>query len=257
MIVYCSLLTGCGSFVAILVYIIFQSEHYVQWQDKAVQSAFFVGAVLCLGFSCLFHTLYCHSEAIGKLFNKLDYCGIAVLTMGSFVPYLYYSFYCSFWPKIIYLLLIIALGTAAIVVSMFDKFASPPYRPLRAGVFIGLGLSGLIPCIHYCWFEGFWSSVENASLGWLILMALLYIGGAIIYAVRIPERLFPGRFDLWVPTHFLIFSSAGFSISNAYNICTFGLNNIFKCFQSHQIFHVFVVAAAFVHYHGIVKIADF
>ncbi|VEL24199.1 unnamed protein product, partial [Protopolystoma xenopodis] len=107
-------LLGCGSFVAILVYIIFQSEHYVQWQDKAVQSAFFVGAVLCLGFSCLFHTLYCHSEAIGKLFNKLDYCGIAVLTMGSFVPYLYYSFYCSFWPKIIYLLLIIALGTAAI-----------------------------------------------------------------------------------------------------------------------------------------------
>jgi len=29
-------------------------------------------------------------------------------------------------------------------------------------------------------------------------MAVLYIVGAIIYAVRIPERLFPGKFDIWV-----------------------------------------------------------
>ena len=28
-------------------------------------------------------------------------------------------------------------------------------------------------------------------------------------------------------------------------------------FQSHQIFHVFVVAAAFVHYHGISEIANY
>jgi len=39
------------------------------------------------------------------------------------------------------------------------------------------------------------------------------------YLARIPERLAPGLFDIW--------------------------------FQSHQLFHVFVVAAACVHYYGI------
>ena len=29
-------------------------------------------------------------------------------------------------------------------------------------------------------------------------MALLYIGGAVLYALRIPERFFPGKCDIWV-----------------------------------------------------------
>ena len=42
--------------------------------------------------------------------TRLDYCGIALLTMGSFVPWLYYSFYCRIEPKITYLALILVLG---------------------------------------------------------------------------------------------------------------------------------------------------
>uniref|UniRef100_A0A1I8G9P3 Adiponectin receptor protein n=1 Tax=Macrostomum lignano TaxID=282301 RepID=A0A1I8G9P3_9PLAT len=216
---------GCIAFSGIAVYFLTRPSIEVQWQEKVVFAAFFLGAVLCMGFSFIFHTVYCHSERVGRLFNKLDYCGIALLTMGSFVPWLYYSFYCQLSPKIIYLSLISVLGTTAIVVSMFDKFAAPQYRPLRAGVFIALGLSGVIPALHYVILEGFYSAIYHASMGWLVLMALLYITGAVIYAVRFPERLFPGKFDLW--------------------------------FQSHQIFHVFVVAAAFVHFHGISEIANY
>ncbi|KAF5397237.1 Adiponectin receptor 1 [Paragonimus heterotremus] len=152
-------------------------------------------------------------------FNRLDYCGIAFLTMGSFVPYIYYSFYCLFWHKVFYVTLIVVLGSGVIGVSMCDTFAKPAYRSLRALMFIALGLSGMIPCVHTIAIAGFWESVENKSLGWLFLMAVLYISGASIYAARIPERILPGRFDIW--------------------------------FQSHQIFHVFVVIAAMVHYHGI------
>ena len=36
------------------------------------------------------------------------------------------------------------------------------------------------------------------SLGSLITMAFLYIGGALLYALRIPERFFPGKCDIWV-----------------------------------------------------------
>lgn len=69
--------------------------------------------------------------------------------------------------------------------------------------------------------EGWFNKISQASLGWLILMGnccllvncfitiirlikccfilgTLYILGAIFYALRVPERWFPGKFDLWV-----------------------------------------------------------
>ena len=67
------------------------------------------------------------------LIFRLDYCGIALLTMGSFVPWLYYSFYCRTSPKVAYLCLIFVLGILCIVVAMWDKFSEPGYRPVRAG----------------------------------------------------------------------------------------------------------------------------
>ena len=68
-----------------------------------------------------------------------------------------------------------------------------------SGVFIGLGLSGVIPAMHYVITNGFYDAIYEAALGWLSLMAILYIIGAVIYAARIPERIWPGRFDIWVP----------------------------------------------------------
>jgi len=70
-------------------------------------------------------------------------------------------------------------------------------------VFIGLGLSGVIPAMHYVITDGFWAAVDYAALGWLVLMAVLYILGALIYACRVPERIWPGRFDIWVGVSFL------------------------------------------------------
>ena len=65
-------------------------------------------------------------------------------------------------------------------------------------MFIALGLSGVVPAMHYVITDGFYEAVNFAALGWLVLMAFLYITGAVIYAVRIPERIWPGKFDIWV-----------------------------------------------------------
>lgn len=118
--------------------------------------------------------------------------------MGSFVPWLYYAFYCDALPKITYLVLIGMLGFSCIVVSLWDKFSTPQFRVVRAGMFIALGLSGLIPALHYILVFGSYKAFNVGALGWLILMAILYITGACLYAARIPERLFPGKFDIWV-----------------------------------------------------------
>ena len=65
-------------------------------------------------------------------------------------------------------------------------------------MFLGLGLSAIGPFTHYLIVDGFWSCVYEAALGWMVLMASLYIGGALLYASRVPERCFPGKLDLWV-----------------------------------------------------------
>lgn len=38
-----------------------------------------------------------------------------------------------------------------------------------------------------------------SEIYWFFVFAgLLYILGAVFYALRVPERWFPGKFDLWV-----------------------------------------------------------
>jgi adiponectin receptor len=55
----------------------------------------------------------------------------------------------------------------------------------------------------------------------------LYIFGATLYILRIPEKLRPGKFDIVVRTNDIIFQGS-----------------------SHQLFHFFIIAAAIVHYRG-------
>lgn len=187
------------AFVGLAAFFMSRSTAEVQLEEKLVFMCFFTGAITCMGLSFLYHTLCCHKDKkIGRLFAKFDYCGIAFLTVGSFVPWLYYSFYCDRKPQIIYLSIVILLGIGAVVVSTFDFFAGPRFRPLRAGVFITFGMSGIAPATHYGIVNGWQKSIDEAALGWLILMGILYITGALLYAMRIPERFFPGKVDIWV-----------------------------------------------------------
>lgn len=124
---------GCIAFLGVASFFLSCEDPEIRTEDKMVFSAFFTGACVCLGLSTCFHTFLCHSEWAGQLFSKLDYVGIALLIMGSFVPWLYYSFYCDFYPRVIYLCIEIILGITSIVVSLWPRFGEPKYRPLRAG----------------------------------------------------------------------------------------------------------------------------
>ncbi|XP_045672803.1 adiponectin receptor protein 1 isoform X2 [Phyllostomus hastatus] len=130
-----------------------------------------------------------------------------------------------FQPRLIYLSIVCVLGISAIIVAQWDRFATPKHRQTRAGVFLGLGLSGVVPTMHFTIAEGFVKATTVGQMGWFFLMAVMYITGAGLYAARIPERFFPGKFDIW--------------------------------FQSHQIFHVLVVAAAFIHFYGVSNLQEF
>ncbi|KAK8587608.1 hypothetical protein V6N13_086590 [Hibiscus sabdariffa] len=104
---------------------------------------------------------------------------------------------------------------ATILLSLLPMFQRPEFRKIRASLFFGMGMSGVAPIIHKLVL--FWQQPEalHTTL-YEILMGVLYGVGALVYAARIPERWMPGKFDI-----------AG---------------------QSHQLFHVLVVAGAFTHY---------
>lgn len=62
--------------------------------DELVFACFFAGAVACLGMSATYHALSNHSPAVSRVGNKLDYIGIVFLIIGSYVPAMYYGFFC-------------------------------------------------------------------------------------------------------------------------------------------------------------------
>jgi adiponectin receptor len=113
----------------------------------------------------------------------------------------------------------IALATGYACVS--PSFRQPAFRPLRAALFVAMGLSAILPVFHGLLVLGYAELRHRIALHWLASQGALYIFGAGLYAARVPECLWPGSFDLWA--------------------------------SSHQIFHFFVLAAAAVHLTGVVK----
>ncbi|XP_050003558.1 adiponectin receptor protein 1 [Alexandromys fortis] len=180
-------------------------------QEKVVFGMFFLGAVLCLSFSWLFHTVYCHSEKVSRTFSKSPATGSSD---SCELP-------CGCWE----------LNPGPLEEQSVLLTTEPSLQPHKmsclfcSGVFLGLGLSGVVPTMHFTIAEGFVKATTVGQMGWFFLMAVMYITGAGLYAARIPERFFPGKFDIW--------------------------------FQSHQIFHVLVVAAAFVHFYGVSNLQEF
>ena len=213
--------------VAACVFLFNQSEliSSLPWYEKIIIGFFFLGAVLCLCCSFLYHTLSCHSPKLSLAFQRLDYTGIAILVTGSSIPCLYYSYYCSQFPRYFHTTIVIILCVACMCVSLWEKFTTPQYRTLRTLVFVTFGLYGVIPAVEVIYREG-WEVASSAySTNWLISMGLIYIAGASLYAARIPERFSPGHFDI--------------------------------CLHSHQIFHVAVIIAAWVHYDGLLNMISY
>ncbi|KAI0101605.1 hemolysin-III channel protein Izh2 [Nemania sp. FL0031] len=193
--------------------------------DGLVFACFFCGAALCLGMSATFHALSNHSEAVAKWGNKLDYSGIVCLIVGSYVPALYYGLFCKPVLMSVYLYGIFLLGFGCGVVSWVEQFRTPRWRPYRAAMFVGLGVSGVIPVCHGLTLYGYQSLNERMGLNWILLQGGLYIFGAFLYAIRWPERTSPGSFDIWG--------------------------------HSHQLFHILILLAAASHLKGIAKAFDY
>lgn len=85
-----------------------------------------------------------------------------------------------------------------------------------------MGLSSAAPIAHGLRIYGYSTLDSRMGFRLVLLEGILYIAGAGIYASRVPERWFPGKYDL-----------VG---------------------SSHQVFHLFVVAAVVSHLLALSKV---
>ena len=199
--------------------------HNLPWDEQVMMMFFFVGVLACTLCSAMFHLFSNHSERISQIFGRLDYSGIAFLITGSSIPAYYYGFYCATISKYAHITILLMLCTVSVSISMWGKFQTPKYRPLRFAVFVIFGLYGLIPFIHIVLRDGYTLSTEAYSLWGMLSMGVIYILGATLYVLRIPERFFPGKFDIWA--------------------------------SSHQLFHMCVVTAALLHYDSLLSMVKY
>lgn len=214
-------LIGALIFLGLIInYILKPNEDFVNsTNEKFVTITFYVSAFLCLSFSTTFHALAPNSAETCLFCGRLDYTGIAILITGSFLPWVFYSFYCEAQTQVIYISTIFMLGTFTTLVSITKEFALPKYRNLRGLLFFIFGACGIAPCVHSTLYHGVGYSFGEGQMQNLILMGALYGVGVALFVTRFPESVWPGKFNL--------------------------------IFQSHQLFHVLVVSAALVQVYAI------
>jgi len=184
---------------------------------------FCAGAMSCLLLSAFCHLLGCCQKHIAQFIWRLDYTGIALLIVSSFYPMVYYCFQCEPLPLYLYLVTITVLGAIVVAMSLLERFQQREWRHIRAGSYVFLGLMGVVPLVHQMLVSSHVWHVRTAVV-LDVVMGVCYLLGAAIYTLRVPERWFPGKFDLIM--------------------------------HSHQIFHVCVVLGAYIHWRAVMLMLE-
>jgi len=100
-------------------------------------------------------------------------------------------------------------------------FRTPAGRKIRVLLYALLGLTAFIAPVHGIWKNGWELQNQRMRVDFFTGLGVLNFTGAVIYGIRIPERLWPKVFDV------------------------FG--------SSHQIMHVLVMCGALSHSIGLIK----
>nr|WRH23622.1 Haemolysin-III related [Naematelia aurantialba] len=169
------------------------------WQDKAAFTVYLLSAVGCLGLSCCFHTVQCHSHRVCDTAHRGDYIGIIVLIVGSIMPGMYLSFHGHPHLQAFYSTAILVAGITSAYIVLSPHHRSHIWH--RTLTFIALGLSTIIPVVHVLLTQGLAYARERTSLDLVIATGVAYISGALLYAARLPEKLSPGTFDYFGSSH--------------------------------------------------------
>eukprot|EP00761_Pharyngomonas_kirbyi_P006332 gb/GECH01006338.1/.p1 GENE.gb/GECH01006338.1/~~gb/GECH01006338.1/.p1 ORF type:complete len:323 (+),score=55.54 gb/GECH01006338.1/:1-969(+) len=195
----------------------------ISFGSRSVFLVFLTGAIHSFLASTLFHLFgSARSSSWHTILIRFDFSGIASLIATSFYPPVYYIFYCQPAIRTFYLSVIsilAAIGAALIMVPGNHR----QLKPVRVLVLVATALFGVIPAIHFILSCGVPDPLYQ-QVRYIVGMYVTYGVGLVFYGTKIPERWRPGTFDYWG--------------------------------HSHQLWHVFVTAATFLHLMGCLHARD-
>ncbi|KAI0873180.1 hemolysin-III protein [Hypoxylon argillaceum] len=148
----------------------------VSSMDYTIFGIYFWCAEICLVLSVLYHLMQPHSHDVEQFWHGMDLLGIVIVT-------------------------ILTTGTITGVLISNPSLKTPRYRNVKAGAFVVFGASSFIPLLHGVQRYGLEYMLEYAGMKWYLLELTFYGTGVALYAFRIPERLAPGKFDIWGSSH--------------------------------------------------------
>ena len=187
--------------------------------DRLVIGANVAAAIVTFALSASYHTLISHSPSVSSLWLRIDYVGILTLILGSFFSGIYVGFYCLPRPRTVYWTMIVTLSLGTATLVLHPRLQGFKYRSLKAYAFMATALTGFAPIIHGIYLYGWDDMWVRSGMPYYFLEGLLYVAGVFFFVTRMPESLYPGKFDIWL--------------------------------SSHQIFHLLVVVAAATHMWGV------
>lgn len=189
---------------------------------------FCFGGLCCLFCSAAYHWFAGFGKCTADVLCRVDLGGISFLIWGSFVPLVVYVFHDDDMTayRWAYLLVGTALCTATLVFSALPWELLHRFRVARVLSYVGAGLFVAAPLAHAAVQWGPFSEQVRRFVddGQLFCTGLLYLVGAFIYVARFPERFFPATFDFVL--------------------------------ASHQIWHLLVLMAAYLHYRSVVTLYE-
>ncbi|KAI0013396.1 HlyIII-domain-containing protein [Xylariaceae sp. FL0662B] len=170
--------------------------------DIFIAALFFFAACKCLICSTAWHTMNCVADqTLLERFACIDYTGISLLIAASIMTTEYTAFYCepiSCWT---YITATAVLGIAGTILPWHPKFNGQDMAWLRVGFFVGLGATGLMPVFQIILTRGASWGFEFYTGSNLLKSVSVYVLGACVYASKVPERWFPGKFDYCFNAH--------------------------------------------------------
>ncbi|KAI1821704.1 hemolysin-III protein [Xylaria intraflava] len=187
----------------------------VSGTDYIMFGIFFWCAECCLVFSATYHLVGPHSHEVERFWHRMDLLGIVIVTVGTFIPGIYYIFACEPGLQKLHWAIVVTSGAATAALISIPKLRTLRWRKVRVGAFIALGASAFVPLLHGVQLYGLEYMLQYSGMKWYLLELVFYGGGVSLYGSRTPERFAPGRFDIWG--------------------------------GSHQIFHVSILCAMYIH----------
>jgi len=179
----------------------------IYFADVCIMLVYECLAINCFLSSTLYHTFNCHSRKTWQVCYKCDLSGISGLIGGSFFPALYFQLRCYFAWQVVYISSIAVFALLGMVfpfIPVANKArAVKIFRIVRTLLFLCMVGSGIIPAAH--WFIAMkpmqLTNSEYSLFAGLTAMLLLYGIGLVFWVFKLPERFYPGFFDLIGHSH--------------------------------------------------------